>query len=134
MNRFRTVTGVLDREFAKPYVAGVSDCLFMGIAVIDALEGTDVARKYAKAYRTLAGSRRALRRRGYTDLTTMFAGELRREPQAPSAAQFGDIVVIRLADGVEHVGCCLGGRFVTKTENGRQYHGLPDVVSAFHIG
>ncbi|PLU11878.1 hypothetical protein BMJ30_28640, partial [Sinorhizobium medicae] len=43
-------------------------------------------------------------------------------------------VILHLADGAEHVGVCLGARFVTKTERGRSDHGLADVIAAFHLG
>lgn len=137
MNRFRIVEATLNAELAKPYAYGTpeqSDCFMMGCALVDALEGTQIARKYAGAYKTLAGAQRALRKRGFKSLIEFWAAELGRPSVGAAEARFGDLVILRLADGDEHVGVCLGTRFVTKTEKGREDHGLSDVVAAFHIG
>ncbi|APO74275.1 hypothetical protein AM571_CH01440 [Rhizobium etli 8C-3] len=134
MNRFRIVEAALDREDAKPYLPGVSDCLFMGFAVVDDLTGSSLAKKFARAYRTLASSQRALRRRGFSSLVDAWSAELQQEPRAPAAARFGDIAIVRTADGVEHVAVCIGTRFRSKTEKGRVDFGLSDVIASFHIG
>ena len=137
MNRFRKVDATLTAEFAKPYDYGHperSDCFMMGCALVDALEGRNLVQKYAGAYKTLAGAQRALRKRGFKSLIDFWTVELGRPPVAAAEAQFGDLVILRLADGAEHVGACVGTRFSTKTPNGRRDYGLSDVVAAFHIG
>ncbi|MDW9770383.1 hypothetical protein GOC40_00375 [Sinorhizobium meliloti] len=134
MNRFRIVEATLTRELAKPYAYGSADCFMLGCAFIDALAGSGTADKYRGAYRTLAGAQRALRRRGHTSLVSFFAAELGQEPKGGAEARLGDLVILRLSDGAEHVGVCLGARFVTKTERGRSDQGLADVIAAFHLG
>lgn len=137
MNRFRKVEATLTAELAKPYDYGTperSDCFMMGCALVDALEGTDIARKYEGSYSTLAGAQKALRKRGHKTLVSFFTAELRRDPVGGAEARFGDIVILRLSDGAEHVGVCIGTRFVTKTPDGRRDYPLADVVAAFHIG
>ncbi|MCT7665658.1 DUF6950 family protein [Shinella kummerowiae] len=137
MNRFRKVEATLTAELAKPYDYGTperSDCFFMGLAMIDALEGSALVKKYAGAYKTLAGAQRALRKRKHASLTAFFTKELVREPVGGAAARFGDLVILRLEDGAEHVGICVGTRFTTKTPAGRRDCALADVVAAFHIG
>jgi hypothetical protein len=134
MNRFRMVEATLARELAKPYAYGSADCFMLGCTFIDALTGSATADKYRGAYRTLAGAQRALRRRGHTSLVSFFATELQQEPTGGAEARLGDLVILRLSDGAEHVGICLGARFVTKTERGRSDHGLADVIAAFHLG
>ncbi|MDX0213076.1 hypothetical protein GOC35_15650 [Sinorhizobium meliloti] len=134
MNRFRIVEATLMRELAKPYAYGSADCFMLGCAFIDALTGLATADKYRGAYRTLAGAQRALRRRGHTSLVSFFTAELGQEPKGGAEARLGDLVILRLSDGAEHVGVCLGARFVTKTERGRSDHGLADVIAAFHLG
>lgn len=116
---------------AKPYDYGRADCFLLGIAMIDALTGSDLRSRYEGAYSTLLGAQRALRRRGHETLADLFATHL--EPVAPAMAQLGDLAILRLADG-EHVGICVGSRFVTKTEQGRSYHTLADCSAAFRIG
>lgn len=134
MNRFRIVEATLNAELAKPYAYGTADCFFMGCAMIDALTGAETAKKYIGSYKTLAGAQKALRRRKHKSLVTFFAAELEQEPKGAAEARFGDLVVLRLADGAEHVGICIGVRFVTKTPDGRQDYGLWEVIAAFHIG
>ncbi|AEH79108.1 hypothetical protein I7G86_10170 [Sinorhizobium meliloti] len=134
MNRFRIVEATLARELAQPYAYGTADCFMLGCAFIDALTGWPFADKYRGAYRTLAGAQRALRRRGHKSLVSFFAAELGQEPKGGAEARLGDLVILRLVDGAEHVGICLGARFVTKTERGRSDHALADVIAAFHLG
>ncbi|MDX1053553.1 DUF6950 family protein [Sinorhizobium medicae] len=134
MNRFRIVEATLARELAKPYAYGSADCFMLGCAFVDALTGSSLAGTYRGAYRTLAGAQRALRRRGHTSLVSFFAAELGQQPKGGAEARLGDLVILSLADGAEHVGVCLGARFVTKTERGRSDHRLADVIAAFHLG
>ncbi|UHS60620.1 hypothetical protein HRR99_03340 [Agrobacterium vaccinii] len=137
MNRFRVVEATLNAELAKPYAYGnpaKSDCLFMGFAMVDALTGSDLCGKYAGSYKTLIGAQKRLRKHGHKSLVTAFAEELDQQPQGGAEARFGDIAILRLDDGAEHVAICLGTRFVTKTPAGRQDHYLSEVIAAFHIG
>jgi hypothetical protein len=131
MNRFEIVEATLNAELAKPYQYGIADCFFLGIAMIDALSGSDNRKKFAKAYRTLPGAQRALRRRGHTSLVTLF--ETIVEPCAPAEARLGDIVVLQLGPH-EHVGICLGSKFLTKTDKGKSYHVISDCIAAFRAG
>ena len=134
MNRFRIVEATLAAEMAKPYAYGGADCFALGCAMVDALTGSKLLAKYSGAYKTLAGAQRALRRRGHSSLVTFWADELSQEALGAAQARFGDLVIMRLADGAEHVGICLGTRFVTKTETGRSDHTIGDCIAAFQIG
>lgn len=120
---------VIEAELAKPYAYGTADCFFFGCRIADAFDPVrELAKTYAGSYRTLMGAQKALRKRGFNSLAELFAMHL--EPCAPSQAQTGDIVILQLADG-EHVGVCVSGRFITKTERGRSDHGLNTVKAAF---
>lgn len=135
-DRFRIVAETLAREMAKPYGYGwseeASDCFFCGCAVADALDpALGLVERYRGAYSTLAGAQRALLRRGHRSLATLFAEHL--TPVAPAMARLGDLAVLSW-DGAEHVGICLGTRFVAKTERGRVDRGIGDVVAAFRTG
>jgi len=134
MNRFRIVEATLTAELAKPYAYGTADCFFLGCAMIDALTGAETSKKYLGSYKTLAGAQRALRKRKHKSLVTFFEAELDQPSKGAAEARLGDLVILRLADGAEHVGICLGTRFVTKTPDGRQDYGLGEVIAAFHIG
>lgn len=128
-NRFRTVERVVNEEMAKSYAYGSADCFFFGIAMVDALTGSDLRKQYAGSYKTLMGAQKALRKRGFKRLADLFGTHL--EPCAPTAAQLGDIVILDLGDG-DHVGVCTGqDAFTTKTETGRQTYRLDKVRAAF---
>lgn len=129
MTRFEIAQPVIEAELAKPYIYGSADCFFFGLRIADAFDpAREMVKTYSGSYKTLMGAQKALRKRGYSSLTDLFAQHL--EPCAPSSAQFGDLVILQLADG-EHVGVCVGTRFITKTERGRSDHDLSAVKAAF---
>ncbi|ANK73597.1 hypothetical protein FA04_13800 [Ensifer adhaerens] len=134
MDRFRIGSATLERELSTPYAYGPADCFHLGCAMADALHGTSLVEKYRGAYRTLKGAHIALRRRGFSNLVDFWSAELGQEPDGAASARYFDLVILRLADGAEHVGVCLGNRFTTKTERGRSDHGLSDVIATFHLG
>lgn len=127
--RFEIAQPVIEAELAKPYAYGVADCFFFGCRVADAFEpGRQMAATYDGAYKTLMGAQKALRKRGFTSLVELFGQHL--DAVGAAQCQFGDIAILQLADG-EHVGVCIGGRFITKTERGRSIHDLSAVTAAF---
>lgn len=131
-NRFQIVDATIRAELAKPYVEGESDCFFLGCQMADALNpALGLVKKYWHAYTTILGAQKALRKRGHKSLADLFRTHL--TACAPAEAQLGDIVILQLADG-QHVGICLGIRFVTKTSAGRSYHFVADCVAAFRTG
>lgn len=127
--RFEIAQPVIEAELAKPYAYGVADCFMFGCRMADAFDGSrGMVATYGGSYKTLTGAQRALRRRGFTSLVEFFSTHL--EQCAPGAAQIGDLAVIQLADG-EHVGVCVGLKFITKTERGRSLHDVSAVKAAF---
>lgn len=132
-DRFEVVARVLGKELAKPYTYGEADCFFLGCRMADALDpALDLVKRYTGAYTTLRGAQTALRRRGCKSLVELFSRHL--DACAPAEARLGDLVILRLEDGAEHVGICLGARFVTKTAQGRSDHTLSDCIAAFRAG
>lgn len=137
MNRYRVVEKVLKEEFAKPYDFGDpqrSDCFFMGLAMIDALTESSFCEKYAGTYSDLLGAQKALRKLKHKSLATFFASILDKESVGGAQAKLGDLAILKLPDGAEHVAICVGSRFATKTPKGRQDYGLSEVIAAFNIG
>lgn len=129
-SRAATLRRVIDEEFAKPYVYGVSDCHILGCRVADALAGTELVKLSTGKYDSLAGAQVALKKAGYTSMTNFWEKHLERIP--PATATIGDIVVIGGNNPREHhVGVCLGPRFVSRNERGRTMHELDECVSAF---
>lgn len=131
-SRFEIVKAVIDTEMAKPYShKPAADCFFFGCRVADALDPSlRLEAEYAGAYTTLRGAQTALRRRGYKSLSDLFSAHL--TPCAPAEARIGDIGILKLKDG-EHVGVCIGMKFITKTTRGRALHDLADCISAFRV-
>lgn len=138
-DRFRIVSQTLAAELARPYIHGESDCFFLGCRVADALDmphgALNLVERYGGAYSTLLGAQRALRKHGFATLAELFASHL--PACAPAEARLGDIVILDLTIGGkrgQHVGVCLGARFVTRSERGRSDHGVGDCVAAFRTG
>lgn len=131
-SRFEIVSATLSAELAAPYIDGAGDCFCMGCRVADALDPSlGLAALYVGRYTTLKGAHRALRREGCKCLADLFSRHL--APCGPAEARLGDLVVMRF-DSAEHVGICVGRRFVTKTERGRSDRDLGDVIAAFRVG
>ena len=76
---------------AMPFEWGVNDCGLFAAGVIDAVTGEDFGKPWRGKYKTEAGAAKALKRRGFDDVTgpvTQAVGE----PVAPAFARRGDIV------------------------------------------
>lgn len=114
MERFRIGSATLERELSTPYAYGLADCFHLGCAMADVLHGTSLVEKYRSAYKTLRGAHVALRRRGFSSLVDFWSAELGQEPDGAASAQYFDLVILRLADGAEHVGVCNGLRFTRR--------------------
>jgi hypothetical protein len=128
LDRIAIVDRVFAQEMAKPYVEGVSDCFFLGLADIDALRGTEFSSEYAGVYKTLRGSQHALRRRGHTSLTTFFP-TLGLESIPAGRCAPGDIG-IPVTDGVEHIAIFTGAAFRSRGPDGDLVFRLADIAAA----
>jgi hypothetical protein len=129
-SRFDIVNDTLEKELAKPYKFGKSDCFYLSLAVIDALTKTTLRKKYLNIYTTFNGAQKAMKKRGFASIGDLFKEHL--EEIAPAMAVIGDVVVLDFL-GMEHSAICVGSKFVTKTQEGRSFHVLDDVKSAFKV-
>lgn len=135
MSRFEIVQATLQCELSKPYAYGSADCFFTGLAVIDALNGTDHQATYKGRYKTLAGAQKALKAEGHKTLVSFF--EALGGPRiAPLQAAIGDIGVVALPVPkrkrlAEHVGVHDGRRWIVKTEDGPRYFDSAQATAAF---
>jgi len=85
-SRFHIVTATLTAELAKPYVYGESDCFFLGCRVADALDpALGLVDRYWRAYSTLAGAQRALRKHGCKSIAELYQRHL--SPCAPASVE-----------------------------------------------
>lgn len=135
MTRFETASSVLERELAKPYAYGRSDCFLMGMAMVDALRGTDHRKAYAGRYKTLRGAHGVLKRSGHDTLAELMEALLGTRI-APLQAHIGDVGIIALqVEGskriAEHVGVHDGRQWVVKAEDGPMYFGSAHAAAAF---
>lgn len=130
MSRFEAVSAVIQGEMAKPYTYGKSDCFFLALAVIDAIQGTKLRKEYSGIYTTFRGAQTAMRKRKFKSIGDLFTKHL--EPIAPAMAVLGDVVVLEV-NGREHSAICTGGQFLTRVEGGQSVHSLVDVKSAFRV-
>ena len=120
--RFEIASPVIERELAKPYRYGESDCFFLGCRVADAFDrGRRLGPSNYRAYKSLFGAQKALRRAGYRSLVDYFGDRLVRIGAA--SCRFGDLAILDLPDG-EHVAVFTGQRFLTKTPAGSALFGL----------
>lgn len=138
MNRFDLVVITMQREFSKPYghvySDNASDCFFTGLAMVDAIQGTDLRKTYEGRYKTLAGAQRALKKEGHTTLVSFFDALL--EQIAPLQAHIGDLAIVSLpVEGTnrmaEHVGIHTGNRVRVKTEAGAVEFSPAQAIAAF---
>ena len=137
MSRFDIVDATLKSELPKPYALGQSDCFLMGMAMVDAIKGTDHVSFYQGRYNSLTGAKRVLRGDGHKDLASLLqALDLGRI--APLQAIMGDIAVI----GVEvkgkkpvanHVGVHNGRGWVVKADSGVLNFDSAQAMAAFRV-
>ena len=136
MSRFKTVSGAMAGELAKPYEYGRADCFMMGCAIVDALQGTAYTSMYGGRYTTLAGAQKALRKEGCKSLATFFEVKIGLNPIPASFATIGDIAVLEVMHGgrlAEHVAIFIGTKFTTKTELGPASYGFEAVKACFKV-
>jgi hypothetical protein len=130
MNRAAVVSEIIKTARAEPYAYGVNDCFFLGLKVIDALQGTSHVKTYAGAYKTLKGAQRALRKRKHTSLVTFYAELVK--PIAWGRAALGDLAVVEI-DGAEHVAVHGGQAWMSITEGGPVTWPLHMAKAAFKV-
>lgn len=140
MSRFNAVAATMVEEFNKPYghvySDDASDCFFTGLAVVDAVRGTELRKTYKGRYKTLLAAQRALKKEGHDSLVSFFAGHL--EQIAPLQAYIGDLAVVSLpVEGkdrmAEHVGIHTGKSICVKTEAGKVEFAPDQAIAAFRV-
>lgn len=130
MTRSSTVAGIIKAARAAPYAYGANDCFFLGMRVIDTLQGTGHAKAFSGAYRTLRGAHKALRKRGHKTIVTLLAELV---PGIPwGRAEIGDIAVVEV-DGAEHVAVHGGQAWMSITEAGPRSWPLSAAKCAFKV-
>lgn len=130
MSRVRIVTDIITAARAEPYAYGSNDCFFLGLKVIDALQGTGHVHAFAGSYTTLLGANRTLRRRGHKSVVTLYAELV--EPIAWGSARIGDVAVVDSA-GVEHVAVHGGQSWLSITAEGPMSWPLEAAKQAFGV-
>lgn len=132
----------LNRSARQPFRPGGHDCALFAAGAVEAMTGTDFARRYRSKYRSLAKGQAILRKRGYADHVDMVAQLLpeivskdgNRAPM-PIMAQEGDIAVVPQGD--EMALGVVQGSMVYVLRPGHLGLGLvplTDAVRAFRVG
>ncbi len=130
MNRAQIVSGLVKTARKEPYAYGVNDCFFLGLKVIDALQGTSHVKAFSGAYTTLLGANRALRKRGHKSIVTLYSEMV--EPIAWGQSCIGDLAVVEV-DGAEHVAVNGGQAWHSITEAGPRSWPLHLAKCAFKV-
>ncbi|MCY0146142.1 hypothetical protein OEG84_25040 [Hoeflea sp. G2-23] len=130
MNRAQIVSNIIKTARKEPYAYGVNDCFFLGLKVIDALQGTSHVKAFSGSYKTLRGAHRAMRKRGHGSVVTLYDEMLSEIPWGQS--RIGDLAVVLLDDG-EHVGVNGGQAWHSITEAGPRSWPLHLAMCAFKV-
>lgn len=140
VSRFETVAAVMAAEAAKPYslggMDGATDCLIIGLRVVDALRGTDFAAEAVGLYADEAGVRRELRKRKYRGFGGIFAKHIGLDSIAAAMARIGDIAIVERVEAgrmAEHVAVFTGKQFLTRTDSGPVSFGFDAVKACFKV-
>lgn len=130
MNRFNKVDKAIKTEMEKPYIYGKSDCFFLGLRVVDAVRGTDLAKEYSNLYDSLETANKSLRDKGFRSLVSFFKTHLK--PKPVTKCILGDIAIVKF-DRAQHVAIHTGNGFVSRTSNGFKMFSFDEVQKAFEV-
>lgn len=102
-------------------------------ALVRAMTGEDVAKRWRGTYRTERGALRVMRREGFRDLADLVASML---PEVhPSQARIGDIAAFATGSAFGHaLGVVNGERVLVLRPEGFGSMGLLDAARAFRVG
>lgn len=121
-----------EAECARPYEYGSGDCFMLGCRFADRLAGRSMENAFRRAYSTLTGAQRALRRRGYASLIAFFDDRFVRI--GPAQARPGDLGIAVMPENgraAEHVAVCLGREWGCKTATGKLFLPAARIAAAW---
>ena len=124
----------MDRQRRDPFAWGKADCaLGLAAGAVKALTGADPCASWRGSYKTAAGARRALQKRGFStlaDAVAAIAPEIH-----PDDADVGDIGVIE-SDGPMKQALCIvdASGLIVITESGHGRRPREDMQRAFKVG
>lgn len=96
---WRTLLAAYVEQVAhKPFAWGEHDCALFAAGAVEAMTGEDIAAGYRGRYKTLAGGRRMLKRKGFDTHADLAASLF--EVVHPSSAQVGDLAAIEVEGGM----------------------------------
>lgn len=100
----------------RPFVWGSNDCALFAADVIEAMTGTDVAKKFRGKYKTARGAAGQMKRfagGGIPELADKIAEQYGLDAIEPAFAQRGDVVQLDAGDDIGPcLGICIGANFV----------------------
>ena len=114
-----------------PFEWGRADCALFVCSCLDAMTGSRLWSEWSDRYRSAAGSRRMLRRRGFEDLLAV-ADVLLGPQLEPRLAQRGDVVAVQTPEGPA-LGLCLGAWSAVKSETGLEFVAVDKLLTAWRV-
>jgi hypothetical protein len=120
------------RAQGRTYCLGEWDCAIFAAQAVEALTGRRPA-ELAGLYHSKAGALRVQRKYGHTLAEAVSAG-LGIPANPPKHARRGDILLRIDAEGVEHLGVCIGDKGLTLHPEGLNRRPLGDFAAAWRIG
>lgn len=117
----------------EPYAFGKQDCWLFVAGAIEAMTGTDHAKKHRGRYKTARGALGIMKRAGAEDMAA-FAGLHLEEIDAPVFAQIGDVVAIPTDDAFGYsLGILNGERVLVVTPSGIDTRDRSEATRAFEV-
>lgn len=118
---------------AEPYAFGKQDCWLFVAGAIEAMTGTDHAKKHRGRYKTARGALDIMKQAGAADMAD-FTGLHLEEIEAPVFAQIGDVMAIPTDDAFGYsLGILNGEQVLVVTPNGIGVRDRSDATRAFRI-
>lgn len=114
-----------------PFEWGRADCALFVASCLDAMTGSRLWAEWSDRYRSAAGARRMLHRRGFADLLAV-ADAFWGERIQPRLAQRGDVVAVETPEGPA-LGLCLGAWSVVKSPTGLDFVAVDKLLTAWRI-
>lgn len=118
---------------AEPYAFGKQDCWLFVAGAVEAMTGTDHAKKHRGRYKTARGALGIMKRAGANNMAE-FAGLNLGEIEAPVFAQIGDVMAIPTDDAFGYsLGILNGERVLVVTPSGIDTRDRSEATRAFRV-
>lgn len=126
------LAAIVDEARGRPYVLGEHDCFRVACRVVEALTGEDLWPRFS-GYRTKAEALRYIARHG-SSFEACFDHVFGAARVDVRAARRGDLCAIQSADGMKHLGVCLGAETALLADDGLTFYPTLSCLCAWRVG